>query len=61
MIQRERPHDAREQRMGVPAAGGTSLLASAQGLLERGRDAIDRALSQDSQGFLDAIRQEGGQ
>jgi len=62
MSQRERTHDERDERM-MPAApaGGSSLLASAERLLARGSEAIDRALSQDSAAFLAANRQEGGQ
>jgi hypothetical protein len=59
---REHDHDGREARpqAGLPLGSG-DLRANAEGLLARGADAIDRALSQDSAVWLAATRQEGGQ
>ena len=63
MQERERQHDERE-RPQLTAAGGENLGAignTASQLLAAGDAAIDRALSGDSDAFLRANRQQGGQ
>ena len=47
------------QPPGAPPSGG--LLEAADRLLAAGDEAINRALSRDSEVFLAAVRQEGGQ
>jgi len=62
MTLREYEHGQREARpQPGPPPAGLDLRASAEPLLARGADAIDRALSQDSAAWLAANRQEGGQ
>ena len=46
---------------GAPDADLSAARADAQRFYEASRAAIARGLSQDSQAFLDANRQEGGQ
>ena len=64
MRERERQHDDRErpQSVGVPAAGNLGAIGDAAArLVAAGDAAIDRALSGDSDAFLRANRQQGGQ
>jgi hypothetical protein len=65
MRERERQHDQRQQPQGDSApAAGTNLGAisdAAARLLAAGDAAIDHALSGDSDAFLRANRQHGGQ
>ncbi len=69
MEMRERNQHARDrQHLGSSGGGGGSpgadlsaARADAQRFYEASRAAIARGLSQDSQAFLDANRQEGGQ
>jgi len=64
---RERTDDNREGR--APDAGGDgsseanlrSMRLAGQSLLAAGADAIQKALSGDSESFLAATRQQGGQ
>jgi hypothetical protein len=65
MNTRERQNDPRDQHQRTPAApGGEGLDAArqdAERLFAAGDDAIERALSADSDAFLAANRQRGGQ
>jgi hypothetical protein len=64
---RERHHEDRDQRHdpgvpGGPEGGGLGPMRQAgESLFHAADDAITRALSGDSQAFLNATRQEGGQ
>ena len=64
----ERPYDDRERPDAqVPGPGGPEggnldrVRREADALLRAGDDAISRGLSGDSEGFLSAGRQQGGQ
>ncbi len=68
MSERERHHPMREPRPRVAAPGNPGadadverLRADAERLLNAADDAIARALSGDSEAFLEANRQAGGQ
>jgi hypothetical protein len=65
MEERQRQHDERQRpQAGGVADGGNDLAvigATAARLLAAGDAAIDRALSGDSDAFLRANRQQGGQ
>lgn len=58
--ERRDPDDVPAAAPGAPAERGT-LLAAAERMLAAGDDAIERALSGDSEAFLAANRQEGGE
>lgn len=62
MMLRERSHEEFENPpRPVVQSDQAVIRASAERLLARGADAIERALSQDSAAFLSANRQEGGE
>lgn len=66
MSERERRRDSETGSAGgdgAPASGGNlgELRRAGEDLLAAGDEAIRRALSSDSEGFLRANRQEGGQ
>jgi len=65
MGERERQHDERERPQsggGVPESGNLAAIGDAAArLLAAGDAAINRALSSDSDAFLRANRQHGGQ
>ena len=63
MKERERPHEERLQAGGgVPGSDNLGSIGDAAArLLAAGDAAIDRALSNDSDAFLRANRQQGGQ
>ncbi len=66
MNERVRNVEDREQASAAGSAGGSggtlaALRASAEQLAAAGRDAIDRALSQDSERFLESNRQRSAQ
>jgi len=65
MSTREKHHEGNENDhapAGAPGGGSLSTVATAaERLLAAGADAIDRALSSDSQGFLRASQQRGGE
>ena len=66
MSERERARPPRERLAGEPADPGTddgltAVRSSAERLLQAADEAIARALSQDSERFLEATRQSGGQ
>lgn len=66
MSERERRRDSETGSAGgddAPAGGGNlgELRRAGEDLLSAGDEAIRRALSGDSEGFLRANRQEGGQ
>jgi hypothetical protein len=64
MIQRERPNSDAGSAAAGPTGGASDLTAArAAGtrLLAAAADAINVALSGNSQQFLDAVRQRGGQ
>lgn len=62
MKERQRHHDDDRQIDAANGAGPSAdLRQQAERLLAAGSDIIDRALSGDSEAFLDGNRQEGGQ
>ena len=67
MEQLQRRHDIRASGLPGPGDGGTPtadlrpLREQAQSLVAASRDAVNRSLSRDSEAFLRAMRQEGGQ
>jgi hypothetical protein len=63
MKERERHHDESERPADAAAGGAPNpdLRQQVERLLAAGNDIIDRALSDDSEAFLDGNRQEGGQ
>jgi len=64
MRERERQHEGRERPPsgGVPDTGELGVIGDAAAqLLAAGDAAIDRALSSDSDAFLRANRQQGGE
>lgn len=67
MLTRERPNQGREQPRQGPPQGGPGdgnldgLRQAGEELWAAGDDAINRALSGNSEAFLAATRQEGGQ
>ena len=63
MKERQRHHDENEQPAHTAAGGGldADLRQRVERLLAAGTDIINRALSVDSEEFLDGTRQEGGQ
>jgi len=62
MRERERQHEQRQQPAGAPAGDNLGAIGDAVGrLLSAGDAAIERALSGDSDAFLRANRQRGGQ
>ncbi|HSB09191.1 MAG TPA: hypothetical protein VLM38_06740 [Blastocatellia bacterium] len=67
MSVRERIDDDRNRQAGDPADNGPADVnlgrarLAGQGLLAAGADAIQKALSGDSESFLAATRQQGGQ
>jgi hypothetical protein len=64
MHTRERQHDDRQHPQSDGALAGSgldALTANAERMLAAGDDAIDRALSGNSDAFLRANRQHGGE
>lgn len=61
MRERERSHDESLTPAPGAALGGGDARERGERLLALAGDAIDRALSRDSQAFLSGMRQEGGQ
>lgn len=66
MIVRDRQHESRQRAAGPggptgPGAAALARQAETDRLLARAADAIDRALSHDSDAFLAANLQTGGQ
>ena len=58
----DRPHASQEPAVQVPAEADLSLLRQVGNrFLAAGDEAISRALSSDSERFLSANRQQGGQ
>ncbi len=61
MDMRRREHRDEERPATHNTGNGTAQHDEAYRLLEAGREAIDRALSSDSESFMRSNRQQGGQ